>query len=240
MTTAENGAPTRRAVRFFWCTLFSATAASIAGNVEHALLNTAAGSPVIAAAAAVVPPAVLLGSTHGVALLVRARTAGWAYWCALCMTAMLAGCAFVLSFDALRELAVRWAGYRPSVAWLWPMSIDLSIAVSTLALLALTGAPKRTAAHDNAPVTQNGAHLHALDAPVCDGGHLTAADALIGAGVTRIDREKVAQVLAELADGTAPSTVARRLGVGYQTVSRISESAAPEAVSAWETTNGLA
>jgi hypothetical protein len=32
--------------------------------------------------------------------------------------------------------------------------------------------------------------------------------------VTRIDRDKVARVLAELADGTAPSTVARRLTVG--------------------------
>jgi hypothetical protein len=32
----------------------------------------------------------------------------------------------------------------------------------------------------------------------------------------------VAAVLAELADGTAPSTVARKLGVGYATVARIS------------------
>lgn len=181
---------------------------------------------VIAAVAAVVPPAVLLGATHGLALLVRARTAGWAYWCALVMTAALAGCAFMLSFDSLYGLAADWAGYRRGVAWLWPLSIDLSIAVSTLALLALTGAPKRAAVHADAPPAHNGALLHTLDAPVCaDGEHHAAADELIGAGVTRIARDKVAQVLAELAYGTAPSTVARRLGVGYQTVARIAETA---------------
>jgi hypothetical protein len=215
----------QRAVRFFWCTLFAATSASIAANVTHAILNTTTGSPVIAAAAAVVLPAVLLGATHGLALLVRARTAGWAYWCALVMTAALAGCAFMLSFDSLYGLAADWAGYRRGVAWLWPLSVDLSIAVSTCALLALTGAPKRAG---DAPLLHNGALLHTLHAPGCaDGEHHATADALIGAGVTRIARDRVAQVLAELADGTAPSTVARRLGVGYQTVARIAETQRP-------------
>jgi hypothetical protein len=41
--------------------------------------------------------------------------------------------------------------------------------------------------------------------------------------VTRIERDKLARVLAELADGTAPSTAARQLGVDYQTVARIAE-----------------
>jgi hypothetical protein len=34
----------------------------------------------------------------------------------------------------------------------------------------------------------------------------------------RLAREKLALVLAELADGTAPSTIARKVGVGYATV----------------------
>jgi hypothetical protein len=46
---------------------------------------------------------------------------------------------------------------------------------------------------------------------------------LISAGVTRIGRGKLATVLAELADRTAPSTVARKVGVGYATVARIAE-----------------
>src|SRR5258705_13674354 len=74
------------AVRFFWCTLVSATGASAAGNIAHAMLAEPHHA-VIAAAAAVVPPAVLLGATHGIALLVRAPTAGWADWGALGMTA---------------------------------------------------------------------------------------------------------------------------------------------------------
>jgi hypothetical protein len=171
------------------------------------------GHAPIAATAAVVPPAVLLGATHGVALLVRTRTVGATYWCALAMTAALAGCAFVLCFDSLYALAADWAGYRRGVAWLWPLSIDLSIAVSTLALLALCGAPLRAAVAHNGASVRTSALLHALDTPVAD--WTVAADELIGAGVTRIERTKVATVLAELADGTAPSTVARKVGVGY-------------------------
>jgi len=216
--TATDYAVRRRAVRFFWSTLIAATGASVAGNVAHAVLAEP-GHALIAATAAVVPPAVLLGSTHGVALLVRTRTVGATYWCALAMTAMLAVCAFVLSFDALRTLALIWAGFSPATAWLWPLAIDLSIAQSTLALLALSGTPRRAPAVHNGAQVRNGALLHALDAPVVD--WTAAADELIGAGVTRINRDKVATVLAELADGTAPSTVARKVGVRYATVARI-------------------
>jgi hypothetical protein len=67
----------------------------------------------------------------------------------------------------------------------------------------------------------NGVPLHDFGAPVPD--WTAAADELIGAGVTRIDRDRAATVLAELAAGTAPSTVARKHGVGYATVARIAE-----------------
>jgi hypothetical protein len=149
MATSQSGASsidpsTRGAVRFFWMWLIVATAASIAGNVVHAILNAPKESTALAAAAAVVPPAVLLGSTHSVALLVRARRTGAAYWCALLMTFALAGCAFVLSFAALSDLATS-LGMPADRAWLWPCAIDLSIAQSTLALLSLN-APVRTIA----------------------------------------------------------------------------------------------
>jgi hypothetical protein len=114
-----------------------------------------------------------------------------------------------------------WAGFPPSTAWLWPVVIDLGVAQSTLALLALSGSPRRAnSAHDGASV-HNGVPLHDLGAPVPD--WTAAADELIGAGVTRIDRDRAATVLAELAAGTAPSTVARKHGVGYATVARIAE-----------------
>jgi hypothetical protein len=137
---------TRGAVRFFWTWLIVATSVSVAGNVAHAVLTAPSATVRLAAAAAVVPPAVLLGSTHSVALLVRARRVGFVYWCALAMTIALAGCAFVLSFDALRDLAVA-LGMLPDRAWLWPVAIDVSIANSTLSLLSLS--PLRITAATN-------------------------------------------------------------------------------------------
>jgi hypothetical protein len=38
------------------------------------------------------------------------------------------------------------------------------------------------------------------------------------AGVTRLERDKLGLVLAGLADSTAPSTIVRKVGVGYATV----------------------
>jgi hypothetical protein len=139
------------AVRFFWGWLMAATGVSVAGNVAHAVLTAPMGMVWLAAAAAVVPPAVLLGSTHSVALLVRARRVELHYWCALAMTFALAGCAFMLSFDALRDLAVA-LGMPPDRAWLWPLAIDVSIANSTLALLSLAPphASQRPAHHRGA------------------------------------------------------------------------------------------
>ena len=133
---AARDAATRGAVRFFWVWLMLATGVSVGGNVAHAVLMAPGGRVRLAAVAAVVPPAVLLGSTHSVALLVRTRRVGFIYWCVLAMTIALAGCAFVLSFDALRDLVVA-LGMSPDRAWLWPLAIDVSIANSTLSLLSL-------------------------------------------------------------------------------------------------------
>jgi hypothetical protein len=225
------GGVRKRAVPYFWCTLIAASGASVAGNIAHAVLAHL-GHTQIAAAAEVVPPAVAVAATHGVALLVRARTTGATYWCALVMTVVLASGAFVLNFDALRELALTWAGFPPATAWLWPVVIDLGIAQSTLALLALSGTPRTVAVHrvngalsvNGAPTLHNDVQLHQLDAPgVQPDDWGAAADELISSGVTRIERDKAATVLAELAAGTAPSTVARKHRVGYATVARIAE-----------------
>ena len=120
------------------------------------------------------------------------------------------------------------AGYSGWASWIAPAAIDIAIAISTLALFALTGAPARDdpvhALRNGAPVHHNGVQLHRLDAPVESSDDWGAqADELISSGVTRADRDKVAAVLAELAGGTAPSTVARKHGVGYATVARIAD-----------------
>ncbi|AIT13444.1 hypothetical protein SEA_ZENTIME222_31 [Mycobacterium phage ZenTime222] len=223
----------RNAAWFFWSTLGAASTASIAGNVAHALSNPAAASPTIAAGMAVGPPAVLLGATHGTALLLRVQAAGWAARAAIVFTVGLAVAAFVLSFDALHDLAVTQAGIRPAIAFLWPLTVDASIAVSTIALLALNGRAEQRdvvpAAGAEQQPTLDAAPAAAAtpadhvdsSAPAADSWHHSAADELIGAGVTRVDRDKLAAVLRGLADGIAPSTIARRVGVRYQTVQRV-------------------
>jgi hypothetical protein len=130
----------RGAARFFWMWLIVATSMSVAGNVAHAVLHAAAGTVALAAGAALVPPLVLLAATHSIAVLVRTRAGGLTYWCALLMTLALASCAFVLSFDALRSLAVT-LGLPEAIAWLWPCAIDLAIAQATLCLLSLSRRP---------------------------------------------------------------------------------------------------
>lgn len=127
----------RAAARFFWAWLVIATSMSVTGNVAHAVLQASAHTIALAAGAALVPPVVLLAATHSIALLVRTRAGGMTYWCALAMTLALAVCAFVLSFDALRALAVT-LGLPTSIAWLWPCAIDVAIAQATLCLLSLS------------------------------------------------------------------------------------------------------
>jgi hypothetical protein len=127
----ETARQRRGAARFFWMWLIVATSMSVAGNVAHAVLHAATGT------AALVPPLVLLAATHSIAVLVRTRAGGLTYWCALLMTLALASCAFVLSFDALRSLAV-FLGLPEAIAWLWPCAIDVAIAQATLCLLSLS------------------------------------------------------------------------------------------------------
>jgi hypothetical protein len=143
----EAARQTRCATRFFWMWLIVATAMSVTGNVAHAVLRADSATVALAAGAALVPPLVLLAATHSIAVLVRTRAGGLTYWCALVMTFALATCAFVLSFDALRSLAVT-LGLPVSIAWLWPCAIDLAIAQATLCLLSLSRRAAVAAAND--------------------------------------------------------------------------------------------
>jgi Protein of unknown function (DUF2637) len=224
---AGGDATTRAAVRFFWIWLILATSVSVAGNVAHAVLTAPNATVRLAAAAAVVPPAVLLGSTHSVALLVKARRVGFNYWCALAMTIALAGCAFVLSFDALRDLAVA-LGVRPDRAWLWPVAIDVSIANSTLSLLSLSP-PRALAARGGADDAgrQEAADIRphqpargrtpAADCPSASTRDLESAqpaadgrldDARQRAGALAPSSEASARTLAAVPDAAAPVDVA--------------------------------
>lgn len=149
-TASETAGARSAATRFFWLWLILATAMSIAGNVTHAVLVVEHGTALLAAGAALVPPVVLLAATHSVALLVRSRVGGAVYWSAVLMTLALAASAFVLSFTALRGVAVT-VGVPEPIAWLWPCAIDVAIAQATLCLLSV-GRPGTGRRPDTAPV----------------------------------------------------------------------------------------
>jgi Protein of unknown function (DUF2637) len=226
----------RRATRFFWTVLLSATTVSIAGNAVHAVLNTTAVPTALAAAVATVPPLVLVGSTEGVALLVRARRgSSVAYWCALAMTALLAACAFVLSFDALQDLATR-AGIDRQLAWLWPIAIDASIAQCTVALLSLSrGGHNRPAVAQGSSwyrggidddgtqelVTATGADRHDDPAALPASALVPEASALVDEGVTKQSPEVVTEVLRRHRSGQRAGSIATEMKLHHSTVNRL-------------------
>lgn len=226
----------KRAVRFFWTVLAMASAASIAGNAIHAALNVTAVSAVIAGTVATAPPLVLLASTEGVSLLIRVRQHGSAaYWCALAMTTLLAACAFVLSFDALRDLAIR-CGVRQSLCWLWPVVVDVTIAQATMSLLVLSRTMPDSAwasevavdVERDAPTVldnpENGLSQKpqdGLDTAGIDREHARAALAVVQAKRTRQSPKVVEQVLSRYAAGGKVGEIAEEFGLHHSTVSRM-------------------
>ncbi|ORA55859.1 DUF2637 domain-containing protein [Mycobacteroides franklinii] len=131
-----------RATRFFWSWLAGATAVSLAGNVVHAALTASPSTRWLAAAVAAVPPTVLLASVHGIAVLAKTSASGRVYRAAVVATTGLAAGAFLLSFVALRDLAVL-AHIPRQLAFVLPLVIDLAIGVATLALVAVGDKPTR-------------------------------------------------------------------------------------------------
>jgi hypothetical protein len=225
----------KRAVRFFWTVLAIASAASIGGNAMHAALNATAVPAAVAAAVATAPPLVLLASTEGVSLLIRVRQHGSAaYWCALAMTALLAACAFVLSFDALRDLAIR-CGVRDRLGWLWPVVVDVTIAQATMSLLALSrimpipasasgvdvGAERGSRSELARPEAGPSEERYDLDMAGTDREHARAALAVVQARRTRQSPEVVEQVLSRYAAGGKVGEIAEEFRLHHSTVSRM-------------------
>lgn len=142
LTQTELAQRHHRATRFFWSWLAGATAVSLAGNVIHAAITATTGTRWLAAAVAAVPPTVLLASVHGIAVLAKTSASGRVYRAAVAATTALAAGAFLLSFVALRDLAVI-AHIPRGLAFVLPLVIDLAIGVATLALVAVGDKPMR-------------------------------------------------------------------------------------------------
>jgi len=61
----------------------------------------------------------------------------WAVGTAIALTVLIALVAFILSFAALHDLAVR-SGIAPALAWGWPVIVDGMIVGATVALVAMS------------------------------------------------------------------------------------------------------
>ncbi|QZH65040.1 DUF2637 domain-containing protein [Mycolicibacterium farcinogenes] len=240
-----------RAVRFFWTWLILATWLSLAGNVAHACLSTSAVAQWLAACVAAVPPTVLLLSVHALAVLAKTAASGAVYRAAVAATAVLAVGAFILSFVALRDLAVI-AGIRPGLAPVLPLVIDLAIGVATLALVAIGDKPARrvrnaargmaspattTTTPNRATTTEkralattatrNGAPPAAASAasPSADDAARELAAELVAEKVTRHPIAVVEKIIAAHDAGDPPNRIAKNSGVHHSTVSRIVDAA---------------
>jgi len=82
--------------------------------------------------------------TSGAAGGLRGWSHSWVGRTSVAGTTLLAVGGFVLSFAALRDLAVR-VGMPADLAWLWPLLIDGMIVEATLAVVALAQRGSRRA-----------------------------------------------------------------------------------------------
>jgi hypothetical protein len=226
--------------RFFWFVLTLASLASIAGNGAHSWVSSDLMVPrQMAIAVAVAPPVVLMLSIEGLSLLVRSlRRSAVTFWCTVAMTVFLAAGAFVLSFEALRDLAVR-NGIPAQLAWIWPMIIDVTIAQATLALVTLSHPdPVDLATETELVPTQEAATSESAPrtdrrdrelefAGVCelaeadDAGYERLAEDVLRARRIRQSPETVKQVLAMGEDGVKVNEIASRTDLHHSTVRRI-------------------
>ncbi|WP_405149379.1 DUF2637 domain-containing protein [Nocardia salmonicida] len=123
------------------------------------------------------------------------KSVRWARWSAVLIVLVIGGAAFVLSFAALRDLAVR--AHTPAhLAWLFPVIVDGTIIQATIAVLALADSPERTfftrVLIAGATVSIGGNIAHAL---VSGHGALAAILAVIAPAALLLDTHGLAVLL---------------------------------------------
>jgi hypothetical protein len=190
-----------------------------------------------------VPPTALLAAVHGIAVLVKVNASGLMHRASVVATGALAIGAFLLSFVALRDLAVM-AGIAPGLALMLPLVIDTAVAVATAALVAVGDKPVRRtrSATTSAPHPALGAAavsgrsakaVRARTAPPGastvpnDAGDATAqlAAELVAAKVTRQPVETVEAILTAHENRNPLNRIAADLGVHHSAVKRVLDAA---------------
>ncbi|MBN7483800.1 DUF2637 domain-containing protein [Mycobacteroides abscessus] len=155
---AEHDMERAKAHQFFWRWLVGATALTLLGNAAHALLGFIPPT-LIRLSVYLIPPLIALISIHAVTVLARVgkmhrartsaswRDAGGTAILAVTVTGTLALIAAILSYSGLLGVALA-GGLSAHLAWLFPLTIDAGIVVSSVALVVLrplSGADERAA-----------------------------------------------------------------------------------------------
>ncbi|MFD5175422.1 DUF2637 domain-containing protein [Nocardia sp. NPDC058379] len=119
----------------------------------------------------------------------------WARWSAVVIVVAIGAAAFVLSFAALRDLAVM-ANTPAPLAWLFPVIVDGTIIQATIAVLALADSPERSfftrVLIAGATVSIGGNIAHAV---VSGHGVLAAVLAVIAPAALLVDTHGLAVLL---------------------------------------------
>lgn len=119
----------------------------------------------------------------------------WARWSAVVIVIAIGAAAFVLSFAALRDLAVM-ANTPAHLAWLFPVIVDGTIIQATIAVLALADSPERSfftrVLIAGATVSIGGNIAHAV---VSGHGVLAAVLAVIAPAALLVDTHGLAVLL---------------------------------------------
>ncbi|MEV0061256.1 DUF2637 domain-containing protein [Nocardia sp. NPDC050718] len=129
----------------------------------------------------------------------------WARWSAVLIVLAIGAAAFVLSFAALRDLAVM--AHTPThLAWLFPVIVDGTIIQATIAVLALADSAERTfftrVLVAGATVSIGGNIAHAL---VSGHGALAAILAVIAPAALLLDTHGLAVLLRSRNTSTDPT-----------------------------------
>ncbi|MEV4206628.1 DUF2637 domain-containing protein [Nocardia salmonicida] len=132
------------------------------------------------------------------------KSVRWARWSAVLIVLVIGGAAFVLSFAALRDLAIR--AHTPNeLAWLFPVIVDGTIIQATIAVLALADSPERSfftrVLIAGATVSIGGNIAHAL---VSGHGALAAILAVIAPAALLLDTHGLAVLLRAAQRVSAP------------------------------------
>ncbi|MEV0549847.1 DUF2637 domain-containing protein [Nocardia salmonicida] len=132
------------------------------------------------------------------------KSVRWARWSAVLIVLVIGGAAFVLSFAALRDLAIR-AHTPKELAWLFPVIVDGTIIQATIAVLALADSPERSfftrVLIAGATVSIGGNIAHAL---VSGHGALAAILAVIAPAALLLDTHGLAVLLRAAQRVSAP------------------------------------